>query len=156
MRLTGTSYVAARPRDVFAVVGDPKRLGEWVDSVVTVEEQPGVGEGRELPGAFRVTGRVDDAPVVAEGHTTVWGPQHRVGFEFTSSVGRWELDYMIRPAGTSTRLDVVMVTERASLVQRLLMRARARHARREFAAALGRLSALIEMDAGGSGRPDTA
>jgi hypothetical protein len=144
MRFAATSYVAARPRDVFAVVGDPKRLGEWltnVDDVVDDRVGPAVDEG---PGAFHLTAKVEDAPVLVEGHTAVWGPQHRVGFEFTSEVGHWELDYMIRPAGANTRLDVILVATRASWLKALLLRTRARHARQEFAAALTRLRELIE------------
>ena len=145
MRFAGTSYVAARPRDVFAVVGDPKRLGEWlnnIDEVVDDRAGKGVEEG---PGPFRLTARLEDAPVQVEGHTSVWGPQHRVGFEFNSKVGHWELDYMIRPAGETTRLDVILVATRSSWLKALLLRTRARHARQEFAAALTRLRDVIEV-----------
>lgn len=148
MRIEASVEINCPPEDVYRLVMDPDRLGEWVSIHHELLEEP---EGELKRGStmtqslkvagqrFRVRWRVaeDDGPrrVVWEGNGPVW-TRARVVYDFDPRDGGTRFSYANEyelPGGAAGRLAG---------------RAVARAAQREMARSLERLKDVMEADSG--------
>ena len=95
--------IAASPDDVWALVGDPRRMAEWSPQVVSVRLRDGY-ETIEVGTEFTNRNALDELAWTTHGTVIRLDPGRELAFRISENWVIWS--YTVEPSGNGTRLTV--------------------------------------------------